>query len=187
MDLQVLLTTLLSCCFQKALNCKSVIKVFLSDIQPAQSAGIQHLYRLFFYWKNARGRLMQVVLFFPSGFGDLKSKVFWSVHIIFMKALELLGCCSMKHTLFYFGYYRGPKTCGYIAVRLYSKHFRNLDQVVFFTRTTELDGKSWMVLFPLPPTSSFFLLLETMFVIWMCAVIGCSATQSPWDLLHTRL
>lgn len=42
MGLQVLLTTLLNYRFQKAAKFRSVQKASLSDIQIAQSAGIQH-------------------------------------------------------------------------------------------------------------------------------------------------
>lgn len=65
-----------------------------------------------------------------------------------MQALKFLGCCSMKHTLFYFSCYRAPKYCGCISVRLYSKHFRNLDQVVFLLEPQSWMGKAGWFCFP---------------------------------------
>lgn len=48
----------------------------------------------------------------------------------------------MNHTLFYFSSYRVPKYSGSVAVRFYSKHFRN--------------GKGWLILpFPLKPLSFY--------------------------------
>lgn len=118
-------------------------------------------------------------------FGDLKSQVFWSIQIIFMKALELLGCCSRRHTLFYFGNYRALKSCGYIAVRLYSKGFRNLDQVVFLLEPQSWMGKAGWFCFPsLQPRA--FSCCEKVCLLSECVLSQAAVPCSHRGIFYTQ-